>query len=350
MPGIEIGSVSVGVSIGPAVNEGLVRGSLEGFRPMNISDIKIPDKGGTVAPLGEIVFNAQALTAESAISQAEAIISEARAAPNSVVPQAVLPEVRIDQRTGIDLHGAILPDLSTKPVTHLQPSPSAGEQTEAVYAPVAAEQLVEEVVRKEEIKTEDKIDEPSEVREEAEVEELRLKYVEDEPVSRQRRYELEEAIKKAKVEGELEGAEEIEGWRIKKYFVPEHGGNRSGIAEAGTPDGSLVETYQDISGGNYESVAEAVDKAEATVDDKKPVTRATEGKVVKQIDIARVHQDPLLKSHPTEVVLTRLVKKKILSEKLGQRVIVHEVKPETREPTIEEINPNLAEALLPQAA
>ena len=52
---------SIGASIGPAismgrggfgsVNEGPVRGSLEGFRPMNISDIKTIDKGGTIAPL-----------------------------------------------------------------------------------------------------------------------------------------------------------------------------------------------------------------------------------------------------------------------------------------------------------
>lgn len=355
MPGIEIGPINVGVRIGPgngpsfgSVIEGPVRGSLEGFRPMNISDVSTIDKGRVTRPLGEIVFNPQPLTAESAISQAEAIISEARTALNSVVPQPVInPPIEIPRT---DLQGAVLPDLSTKPVTHLQPSPSTGSQTETVYAPAPQEQLVEEVVGKEETKTEDKRDESSEFREEVEVEELRLKYVEDEPVSRQRSYELREAIKKAKAEAQEQGAKEIEGWRIKKYFVPEHGGNRSGIAEPGSPDGSLVETYQVLSAENYQSEKEANEAAEATVTEKKPVKKAKEGKKVREIDIARIRRDTFLKRHPTEEVVARVVKKKILAEKLGQKpVVIHEVQAESSEGTIED-NLDLAEALLPQAA
>lgn len=264
----------------------------------------------------------------------------------SVIPAeewAVLPEIVVDQKTG------------TEPITHLQPqtrriirpavSPSVVRQAEATYAPVVEQQLVEKIV--EEKVTDptgvaNAAEEPFELREEQETQELRLKYVEDEPVSRQRKYELKEAIKKAGAEAEKEGIDEIDGSKIKKFFAPEHAGNRSGIAEDGVADGSLLETYQEVSAESYESVTEAVERADAIVDDKKPVTKGAEGEAVKEIDIARVRRDPLLKSHPTELVVTRVVKKIILAEKLGQRIIHEEVKPEPAETPIED-NPDLAE-------
>lgn len=363
-PSVSIGP-SIGVSIGPAisigrggfgsVNEGPVRGSLEGFRPMNITDIKPVDKGGVVAPMGEIVFNAQSLTAESAISQAEVIISEARAASNPAVPQvgpllesSVVTEAKhwlgiVEPKQSISPLFEVQAVADSRVVPRQAVSPSASGQPEAVYAPAPQEQ--------QEIKTEDRTDESPTVREEEETTELKLKYVEDEPVSSQRRYELREAIKKAKAEAQEQGAEEIEGWRIKKYFVPEHGGNRSGIAEQGTPDGSLVETYQVLSAENYESEREANEAVETTVTEKKPVKKAQEGNKVKERDIARVRRDPFLKRHPTEEVVARVVKKKILAEKLGQKpVVIHEIQAESSEGTIED-NPDLAEVFaLPQAA
>ena len=401
MPGgVESGSISVGVNLGPSIsigklggfegglrgavsvsgpsikfggpsfeaapiepafgstNEGPVRGSLEGFKSMNISDITtrnklqnvvslrditIPDKGGVVAPLGEIVFNQSPLTAESVISQAEAIIAEARIASNLVVPPAEslsANQVVAEAKHWLGISGprrVIHPSIETPRAV----SPSVARQTEPLYAP--QEKVVEQIIKEAEIKAEDKIEEPAEVKEEEEIEETRIKYVEDEPVSRQRRYELKEAIKRASEEAKEEGIDAIEGWRIKQYFVPEHGGNRSGIAQPGTPDGSLVETYQEISDKNYESEGEANETAETIVTDKKPVKRAQEGRVVKEIDIARVRRDTFLKRHPVEEVVARVVKKKILAEKLGQRVVVHEAKQETGEPSLKEIEPDLAE-------
>src|SRR3989304_10559320 len=61
--------------LGNIVKEGPVRGGfLEGFRPMNISDINPIDKGGTIAPLGEIVFQP---SVPSVIEQAESVAAAA---------------------------------------------------------------------------------------------------------------------------------------------------------------------------------------------------------------------------------------------------------------------------------
>lgn len=340
MPGsVEIGPVNVGVSIG-SVNEGPVRGSLEGFRPMNTSDISTIDKGGTIAPLGEIVFNvAKPLPKQDGEGLGAPVWKEPEPAVASpgVLPQAEQIAAEVWNRT--------------EPAAHLQPEVrTVVRQEEAIYAPAVEQQVVEEIIQPEQTKVQDRIEELSEAREEEETEESRIKYVEDEPVSKQRRYELREAIKKAGAEVKEEGVDAVEGWRIKKYFVPEHAGNRSGIAEAGIADGSLVETYQDISAKNYGSESEANEVVDSTVEEKKAVTKAKEGKRVRGIDVARVLRESFVKNHPVEEVVSRVVKKRIWVEKLGQKVVFQEVKPETGEPTLEEIHPDLSEIFALQKA
>jgi len=353
------------------VIEGPVRGSLEGFRPMNIK------------PLGEIVFNSEPLTPEGAISQAEAIIAEARIAGNSVLPEtkfssepSVIPRSdvvgpwesyfneqssstskiatslvslapRNDNEVGDDK--MVQPELRS--VARQAVSPVTSGQSEAIYPQTIQEQFVQEIV-KEEIKVQDRVDEPSETREQEEIEELTVKYVEDEAVTGRRKYEIREAIKKASSEAEKEGIEGIEGWRIKKYFQPEHPGIRSGITEPGTVDGSLVETYEDISDRNYDSEVQAERVADSVVADKKPVKKAKEGKKVKERDIARIRRDPFLKRHPVEEVVARIVKKSTVEAKPGQKpaeVTTALVAEESAEGKVEDY-PDLAEALYQKAA
>lgn len=315
-------SIGIGAPFG-IVNEGPIRGSLEGFRPMDITDIQPIDKGGVV----------NSLTAEGAISQAEAIISESLSTTSAVKEAqywlgVVEPKPEPDTKLPTIVGSLVYPVAS----------PSISSQAEAVYAPATQEQLIDEIVAEEEIIAEERKDESSKIREEGEVEELKLKYVEHEEVSRQRRYQLEQAINKADAETK-EGDEEIAGDTLKKYFAPEDQSNRSGIAEPGVPDGSLEETYQILAARNYGSAREAKEVADATVAELKPVKKAKEGKKVREIDIARVRRDLFFKSHPVEEVVARIVKKKILAEKTGQSaVLVHELKSETLEPTIEDLD------------
>jgi hypothetical protein len=360
-PSINVGGPAFGAaafageSFG-SVNEGPVLGSLEGFRPMNKTDIRTIDKGGVREPLGEIVFNPNSLTAESAVAQAEVIIAEAKvSSPINKLDTAVTPLINPAESlskasvveeaqywlginepvltepgsavvgSGLDVTPDSLPfrhSYSDTVSSELQAvSPASLGKTETVYAPAIQEQLVEEIVKQQKIKVEDRINEPSETREEEEIDELKIKYVEDEAVSSQRRFEIREAIKRAKVEAEKEGVEGVEGWRIRKYYQPEHEGIRSQIAEPGIADGSLVETYQDISVKTYASEKQANEVVDSVVDDKKPVKKAKEGKKVKERDIARIRRDPFLKRHPVEEVVARIVKKSTVETKLGQKPV-----------------------------
>jgi len=367
--GIENGPSGAVAVAGPAV--GLIGGFGPKFESLSYSPIDSPiGKGeiqnmvsykvGMFDPAGSINFSSvkEEKPTESLITEG-AIPTVPRIEPFSgpeVLKEAShwlgIVEAEAVVRPGLTAVGEPQPfdySYAVSRIARPAASTSAAIQAEVVYAPAIKEQLVQEAVRVEETKVEDRLDEASEIREEEEIEELTVKYVEDEEVSSQRRFEIREAIRKAKLEAEKEGLSAIEGWRIKKYLQPEHAGIRSGIAEPGIPDGSLVETYQDISVENYDSEEQANRLADSVITEKKPVKKAKEGKKVKERDIARVRRDPFLKRHPTEEVVARVVKKKILAEKLGQKSVLHEVKPQVTEGTIED-HPDLAEAFALQKA
>lgn len=399
--GVEGGPSGAIAVAGPSiVNEGPVRGSL-GFGPRfesvsyspidasigkgdleNMASYKV----GMFNPTGEIIFNPRIeaeVGPESRVNEpnldAVGAISEPQPEPiteSSVVAEAkhwlgiaepaglqqaepvlwpILP-LQEEQATLVDTQpGSAHNKANVYPrtypgrvITSTMESP-AGAQVEALHVPIPQDQLVEEIVQEKQIKPGEEMDEEDRTREEEEVEELKLKYVEDEPVAAQRRYELREAIRKARVEAEADGVDQIEGWRIKKFFAPEHPGNRSGIAEPEVSDGSLVETYQDVSSGSYGSLEEADKRADNVIEEKKPVRKAKEGKKVREEDVARVRRDPFLKRHPVEEVVARIIKKRIVAEKSGKTVVVQTVEPESTEPRIED-NPYLAEIFSQKAA
>ena len=306
--------------------------------------------------LGEITFNEKPLVAPSeqvlnvadVISEAESILSQARILTPIAPPQ---PEPLVENSVVVEarhwlglIEPRIEPKLDNQPLSRIARVPISEPtvRSENSLAAQVFQQEVQDVIKEEEVKTADKTDEFS-IKEEEEATEFKLKYVEHEEVSRQRKHEIREAIRKAKAEAEKEGKEGIEGKVLKDHFAPENGSNRSGIAESGIPDGSLQETYQVLAARNYGSIGEAREVADATVAEIKPVKKAKEGKKVREIDIARVRRDPFIKRHPVEEVVARVVKKRILAEKLGQKpVVIHEVQAESLEGVIED-NPDLAE-------
>jgi len=235
--------------------------------------------------------------------------------------------------------------VSPKPETFKNPTavgnlkqPATSNQPEATSSPVALQQIVEEIVREPIVKQEKRKDDDPQIRQEEEIEESKIKYVEHEAVARRRISQLRQAVDKADAESKTEGIEEIPGDMLKNYFAPEDQSNRAGIAEPGFPDPSLAETYQVLAARDYGSAREAYQVVETTVEEIKPVKKAKEGKKVKERDIARILRDPFLKSHPVEEVLARVVKKTTLAESSGQTVVRHEFKPEALEGTIEELD------------
>jgi len=361
-PSIRFGGPSfeaapLGASLG-IVNEGPVRGSLEGFKTMNILDIGKSDKGGIIEPLGSINFAPEPLNPTSAIAEAEAILANKPAAATVVnfepAPPGWKPEIVIPSETRNLPAESVIPDreiaaslVSFAPRNDVveQPVPvgailpptdspvqpevkrasrqvvsSAARQTEAIYAPAIQAQLVEEIIKPEQVNVSQEDKEAADIREEEQAQELKIKYVEDEAVSRRRVYQLSQAIEKAGAQAQEQGQEKIEGSLLKWFFAPEDSSNRSPIAEPGIGDGGLEKTYQVLAGRDYSSTEEAKQVAEATVADIKAVKKSQEvGKKVKEKDVALARKDPVTKRHPLEEVVARIVKKTKIEIKPGQK-------------------------------
>lgn len=380
--GVEGGSsVSIGpsiaVSAGPAismgrggfgsVNEGPVRGSLEGFRPMNTTDIITIDKGGTVKPLGEIVFNAEPLTTESAISQAQAIISEARASSNPAVPQPepfvpiVISRERSD-RGNLDFD---LRKIATRPLADrndnilgndkvVQPevrravkqaaSPSSLGQTEAVYAPAAQEQLVEEIAEERKLMT-DPIDEQTIRADEGEeIIQRKKSYLVDQPVLAEVLSEADQAIGKGEEEAERLGlGKKIIGLILAKFLPAQHEGNTGGAVKPYGVDGTIAARKEAIAAKKEFASREEVEKI---VLENRPVTIGENGERASQEEVRITFREHIVKPHRLrEIFEKRVIRRRILAEKSGQKpVILHEVKPQVTEGTIEDLD--LAEVFL----
>lgn len=183
------------------------------------------------------------------------------------------------------------------------PAPNLGIEQRLV------EQIVEEVEEEREVV--DKKGEQQEIDEE-EIEETVVRYVEDEIVSAQRRYEIKEAIKKAKVEAEAEGILEVEGWRIVKYLPAESPENRSQLVKKDGPDGSRTETVDQIAAKKFASATDAQNQTDYIVAQNKPVKRGVEGRIVEGKDVQKVYKYRIIKAHlPSEIVTLRVIKKKV---------------------------------------
>ncbi|TSC85718.1 MAG: hypothetical protein G01um10147_1109 [Microgenomates group bacterium Gr01-1014_7] len=333
-PSGAVGVVSVGFG---SVNEGPVRGSLEGFRPMNISDISTIDKGGTIAPLGEIVFNAPATTPPQ---DGEGLGAPVWKVPESaIVPSAVLqvepvilPGVVGDQSTSIHPH------LGMRRVVR---------QTEAVYAPAIEQQLFEEVAE-EEVITENNVDEQNmRITQEEEIIKVEKSYLVDQPVLAQVLSEADQAVEKAEAEAERLGlGRKILGYLVARFMPDQHPGNTGGAVKDGI-DGTIPARKESIEAKEAFASRKEV---EAKVLEIRPVTIGENGEQASQGEVRTTFREHIVKPlKPRKIFEKRVIRRQILAEKAGQRVIYEEIKPEVAEPTIED-NPDLAEALLPKAA
>ncbi len=383
----EGGSVaSTGPSIGPAIgstsgpsfegsvgrfgstfiNEGPVGPSfLENTMPISfnvgkpaIEVISNPFKAGEVASevatphLQAPTF--EPLTVEGAIAEAQLIVSEAaRANQPSVesfqyvrgreyidflwlepVPK-IYPDIQQIRTTKKALENAGLVQLSRRI--------AQSTQTEIATTPLTEEQIVEE-----EVLVEERTDQSIETEEE-EVEEIKLKYLLDEEVAKERVDEIGRAIELAGEEVEKDGKKGIEGWRIIR-FLRLHSGLISQIVKHRGSDGSLNETVQNLASRRFASVQEAKEQSKAIVSEKEPVKRGKEGKTVQEGAVERVLKHYFIKGVPKEEVVLRVVKKQKVQLVGGQPVpIMAEPIPQVREPSIED-DPDLADVVFPKAA
>lgn len=157
------------------------------------------------------------------------------------------------------------------------------------------------------------VEDPNESLEEEEIVGKRF-YLKDEDALAQRRYEIREAIIKARAEADRLGLKKIAGWLVAKFLPPEHEGNRSQAVKKGGPDGSYQETVEAIAGtGQVESEEKAVRMFDEIATAKKPVKYGKEGVPVANKDVARVFKYRLFKPVQTHVeVVRRVVRKNIV--------------------------------------
>lgn len=174
------------------------------------------------------------------------------------------------------LEPAVVPLVASSQTLVLDVSPAPLPQ------PLLQEQEVEEIV------TEKITKEDTGMVEEEEMVEERM-YLEDKEASAQRRYEVKEAVGKAKAEADRLGLKKIAGWLVAKFLPAEHAGNRSQAVKEKGPDGSYQETVEAIAGaGQLESEEEAIEKFDKVVVAKKPVKYGENGTPVASEDVARV--------------------------------------------------------------
>ncbi len=397
--GIEAGGLAAGVAsaaagletrFGPVMgpvdtgligSEGVFKGSMADFNPITLP---VPDLGGTSLPLeqmnvdvglqaGEVAGRAWNLSSgpdvlpqiESAtvqawdfnvVTQAEEVLIQAQkpvmisnfepevfkwipafAGMTTVVEPAILPQV---ERMVLPFPK---PEVVVPPV--LRPAVQIGPQTAAGAAaevrqvtatqPAPEEQeLEEEVIERVIAKQIDTVRE--------EIEELRSKIVVDEEVLENRMVGLTGAaeIAAAKSEGG-----EIEGNEIVALAPFETEDKRSGLIKKNGPDGSWVETLEEIAARRFNSVKEAKKQIVEIINRKVPVKRGKEGKNAGSEAVARVLKYLFVKAVPVEQIVTRVIKKQKVSVKDRQPLVVEAPKPEARIddfPVLAEVFPKAA--------
>ncbi len=220
---------------------------------------------------------------------------------------------------------AILAATDSQPKTETNPVTSQAEATDApgsgaVYQTVLEEQVVEQAVRPpaEEV-IEKREEEDPETKQQEDVKELTVKYVEAEAVTKARIYQLGQSIDQADVAAKAQGAEVIAGNFLEQFFVPQDSSNISPIANPQIGDGGLEKIYQFLSSKDYSSASEAKQQAGVAVESFKAVKESSgEGKMVKGTDVATAKKDPVVTSYPVQRVVERIIKITEVEVKTGQ--------------------------------
>lgn len=339
--GVMSGAVSVsGINI---VNEGPVRGSLEGFRPMNRFDITTIDPGGRRAPLGEIRFNLPDAPASGLIRDPVGIkpaqdeegmgASILKAEETTKIPSVFLdafkaPEaVTIPKAPVLEQAEAVrvLPKalLLTKLVGIFAASSSHAESFQTSPAPLSdevrvghstnrlslvsipgeqaisypEEELVEEVRVKEPFEPEEEPDETESKR--------RIILVRDKHTRERRLDRFKKAFKKAL--GKLGISKKVSGPEITQEIDELDLSLLSGLVQPHGPDGSLEETIMELNSKRNMSEDEVSD----TVLRHNPVKEGTEQEEtateeeVNEVTRHRIFKPPRV----LEIVEKRIVRK-----------------------------------------
>lgn len=128
-----------------------------------------------------------------------------------------------------------------------------------------------------------------------EKEEVRLKNVVDKKILETRIGEFGSAAdrvgakaKENSLEEKENDAEEIDGKEIVEQVPVETEEKRSGLVKKSGPDGSRVETIEEVSSRRFKSVKEAKEQIMAIIFKKPPVKKEKEGEEAGQEAVARV--------------------------------------------------------------
>lgn len=235
------------------------------------------------------------------------------------------------------------PILVTK--ARVQPqveSRASSELVQTIATPIPQKQEVEELVEEKQLVDKQEEQEVN-TKNSEEAEEFRLKIVEDELVSEQRRVEIKGAIKKAFEAAENLGLSTVVARIAAKFLPSEHEGNRGQIVKKKGPDGTLTDTVEAISTDDREfnSRQEAEQALLPLVDQFRPAKRAKEGKTLSLEEVLRTFKHHLIKPKiAVEIIVQRIIKKRIqvLSyQPTLVETVKEEIKPQT-ENSLEDLN------------
>lgn len=337
---------------GGIINEGPFRGSLEGFRPMNITDIKtIADvnTGGTVGPFFEAKQSSVGSTAlarvadklelkeQDIVAEAEHWLGIKKPIPEPTYNLSSYGIIITEEGRGTNLakvepagaHAGVLaqpqpkndediiegtfvvldespllePALHTGLASHPKAETKKGSaKASAIYSAKQEQGKHEQIV------------------EEANV--SKKKHLIDLPALFKRISGISEAVRKAK---EIVGISKIPGKLINKLWAGEQ--NPDYISEAvgpEGPDGSIAEIREEIDSKVFSSEAEANKGAIIAVNSKKPIKKgevSEDGEEASEETVKRVYKFHLVKPRNAYETVTKRVVKKLVPAPLVENVV-----------------------------
>ncbi|MDP3954996.1 MAG: hypothetical protein Q8Q15_01375 [bacterium] len=264
----------------------------------------------------------------------------------SVIRSAAVPDELEYPRFQPVVSPALEPATQTKKAVAVQTATRLEEEVKESVSiqPALQEEMEEEVV------TEKIVQKQSEIIDEEEEEESKLKDVVDQEVLGNRTAEFEGYVEKADAQLRAEALErgqyedeqdiEIDGERIVSFVSPENEDKRCGLVKKTGPDGSRVEAIEEIASKRFRSIKEAKDYVVATIIRKVPVKKAIEGQEAGRKDVARVLKYLFTKEQPHAQTAAKIIKRRQLKAKGGGSLQVAFIPEESQlkstEPKIED--------------
>ncbi len=372
MKGVEAGFRSLAAlgpkleaPIGPFVNEGLVKGGLEMFKP--IGQIKFHNQSGLNA--ADAVLEAQLVLAQNrpkslsteiptkSLTYSEPVLNTRQVfgeERSSLKAQSLLMLVagRVFFPISLEIAAAVTPTpdvnqaiiVITEPEAIIQSSTYIRPQTDSA----TAESLQHEEEIEQEKEEEEVIEEPDDNLEEENVKKLKLKRVVDDRALSQIIVEIKQGIKKAKEITKILGTK-ITGSLLATFLPGQHPGNESEDVKGKGLDGSILERKEAIEAqGEFASEVEAEERSVRVAYEKPPIKVREHGKSVSAEDVYRVHKNNWVKPRSTEVVL-EIIKIRQLKKRTSKIIPMVKTEVEVVERRIEDA-PELAEVFQKTAA